>query len=61
VPVSLAELEQHLSATKAQTPDFPVVVRGDATAQYKGVMDVLNVCAKLGITSVALATKPNNG
>ncbi len=60
VPVSLAELEQHLSATKAQTPDFPVVVRGDATAQYKGIMDVLNVCAKLGITSVALATKPSN-
>jgi len=58
VPVSLAELEQHLTQQKAQTPDFPVVIRGDATAQYSGVMDVLNVCAKLGITQVALATKP---
>lgn len=58
VPVSLAELETHLTQQKAQTPDFPVVIRGDATAQYSGVMDVLNVCAKLGITQVALATKP---
>jgi biopolymer transport protein ExbD len=58
VPVSLSELETHLTQQKAQTPDFPVVIRGDATAQYSGVMDVLNVCAKLGITQVALATKP---
>ena len=57
VPVTLAELEQHLTQQKAQTPDFPVVVRGDSTAQYQGIMDVLNVCAKLGITEVALATK----
>ena len=60
VPVTLTELEQHLSTQKSQTPDFPVVVRGDSAAQYKGVMDVLNVCTKLGITQVALATKPSN-
>jgi biopolymer transport protein ExbD len=57
VPVTLAELEQRLTQQKAQTPDFPVVVRGDSTAQYQGIMDVLNVCAKLGISQVALATK----
>jgi biopolymer transport protein ExbD len=57
VPVTLAELETRLAQQKAQTPDFPVVVRGDSTAQYQGIMDVLNVCAKLGITEVALATK----
>jgi biopolymer transport protein ExbD len=60
-PVSLDELEQHLTQQKAQTPDFPVVIRGDSKAQYQGVMDVLNVCAKLGITEVALATKPLKG
>ena len=60
VPVTLAELEQHLTTQKAQTPDFPVVVRGDSKAQYQGIMDVLNVCAKLGITQVALATKSQN-
>jgi biopolymer transport protein ExbD len=58
VPVTLSELEQHLTQQKAQEPDFPVVVRGDSKAQYQGIMDVLNVCAKLGITQVALATKP---
>ena len=61
VPVSLTELEQRLTAQKSETPDFPVVVRGDSGAQYQGIMDVLNVCAKLGITEVALATKPQKG
>ncbi len=61
VPVSLADLESRLKAQAAQTPDMPVVVRGDSKAQYQGVMDVLNVCAKLGITQVALATKPLHG
>lgn len=61
VPVTLPELEQHLVQQRAQTPDFPVVVRGDSKAQYQGIMDVLNVCAKLGITQVALATKPLKG
>ena len=35
--------------------------RATARPQYQGVMDVLNVCAKLGITQVALATKPLKG
>jgi len=61
VPVSIADLETRLKAQQAQTPDMPVVVRGDSKAQYQGVMDVLNVCAKLGITQVALATKPLHG
>ena len=33
VPVTLGELEQHLTQQKAQTPDIPVVVRGDSKAQ----------------------------
>jgi biopolymer transport protein ExbD len=61
VPVTLPELEQHLAQQRAQTPDFPVVVRGDSRAQYQGITDVLNVCVKLGITQVALATKPLKG
>ncbi len=61
VPVTLAQLEQQLTSLKGQNPDMPVVVRGDSAAQYQGIMDVLNVCAKLGITQVALATKPLKG
>ena len=61
VPVTLDELEKRLTDQKAQTPEMPVVIRGDSKTQYQGVMDVLNVCAKLGITEVALATKPLKG
>ncbi|MGI9087057.1 MAG: ExbD/TolR family protein [Chthoniobacterales bacterium] len=58
IPVSLAELEQRLGQQKAQTPDLPVVLRGDSRTQYQGVMDVLDVIGRVGITQVGLATKP---
>src|ERR1700747_2542914 len=35
VPVTIPELEQRLSAAKAQNPEFPVVVRGDSLTQYQ--------------------------
>ena len=59
--VTLPQLEQQLAQLKAQTPDLPVVIRGDSAAQYQGIMDVLNVCAKLNILTVTLATKPEKG
>ena len=58
VPVTIPELEQRLSAQKAQTPDFPVVVRGDSLTQYQAVMDVLDVVGRVGVTQIGLATKP---
>jgi biopolymer transport protein ExbD len=57
-PVTLSELEQRLAQLKAQTPEFPVVVRGDGLAQYQKIMDVLDLLGRLGITQVGLATKP---
>lgn len=57
VPVTLPELEQRLTTLKAATPEFPVVLRGDSLTQYQGVMDVLNVLGRLGITQVGLATQ----
>ncbi len=57
VPVSLAELEQRLNAEKARTPDFPVVIRGDSATAYQGVMDVLDVIGRVGVSQVGLATK----
>lgn len=56
VPVSLAELETKLSEHKAKTPEFPVVVRGDRGTQYQGIMDVLDVVGRLGISQIGLAT-----
>jgi len=58
VPVTLPELEQRLGQAKAQTPDLPVVIRGDSLTQYQAVMDVLDVFGRLGITQAGLATKP---
>lgn len=58
IPVSIPELEQRLTAQKAQTPDFPVVIRGDSLTQYQAVMDVLDVVGRLSISQVGLATKP---
>ena len=58
VPVTIQELETRLGQAKAQTADLPVVLRGDSATQYQGVMDVLDVIGRVGITQVGLATKP---
>ena len=58
VPVTLVELESKLAAVKAQTPEFPVVVRGDNRTQYEGIMQVLDVLGRVGITQIGLATQP---
>jgi biopolymer transport protein ExbD len=58
IPVTISELEQRLVQQKAVTPEFPVVLRGDAQTQYQNVMDVLDLLGRLNITQVGLATKP---
>jgi biopolymer transport protein ExbD len=58
IPVTLPELEQRLVQQKALTPEFPVVLRGDAQAQYQSVMDVLDLLGRIGLNQVGLATKP---
>jgi biopolymer transport protein ExbD len=60
VPVTLQELEQRLGQLKAQTPDLPVIIRGDSQTQYQAVMDVLDVLGRLNITQAGLATKSHN-
>ncbi len=61
VPVSLAELERKLRDFKAVTPDLPVVIKGDRAVQYEKVMTVLDVCARVGITSIGLAAQRTPG
>ncbi len=56
IPVTLPELEAKLRDHMTKNPDFPVVIRGDRQVQYQGIMDVLDVCGKLGLTKVGLAT-----
>ena len=58
VPVtSLDELEQRLTQYKAQSGDFPVIVRGASRTPYRSVVQVLNVVGALGLNQVALPTK----
>ncbi|MEI7970049.1 MAG: biopolymer transporter ExbD [Betaproteobacteria bacterium] len=55
-PVTLPELEQRLTQFKAVTPDFPVVIKGDATVQYQRVVEVLDLCGRLDIRQLGLVT-----
>lgn len=57
VPVSIGELEQKLVAQKAATPDFPVIVKADGSVQYERVMDILDLCARVGISAVGMAAQ----
>jgi biopolymer transport protein ExbD len=58
IPVTMAELEQRLVQQRALTPEFPIVVRGDAQTQYQNVVDVLDLLGRLNFTQVGMATKP---
>ncbi|WP_250628109.1 ExbD/TolR family protein [Pinirhizobacter soli] len=55
-PVTLDELEQRLRAQKASTPDFPVIVKGDANVQYQKVVDILDLLRRLDLSQVGLVT-----
>jgi biopolymer transport protein ExbD len=60
IPVTLAELEQRLVQQRAITPEFPIVVRGDAQTQYQNVVDVLALLGRLNFNQVGMATRPGN-
>jgi len=61
LPITLPELETKLGQIKAALPEVPVVVRGDRQSQYQGIMDVLDVLGRVGITQIGLATQPAPG
>jgi biopolymer transport protein ExbD len=61
-PVTLADLETRLRNAKAQNPDVPIVLKGDQTAQYGKVAEVLDLCRRLDLSKVGLVTgKPTAG
>lgn len=57
VPVTMEELGDRLRQKKSQTPDLPVVVRGDGGTQYQNVVDVLALLGSLDITQLGLVTQ----
>lgn len=61
-PVTLADLETRLRNAKASNPDVPIVLKGDQTAQYGKVAEVLDLCRRLDLNKVGLVTgKPTAG
>lgn len=56
-PVTLPELENLLRQYKAQDPELPVIVKGDATVQYQKVIEVLDLMGRLDITQLGLVTQ----
>lgn len=60
-PVTLADLEVRLRNAKASNPDVPIVLKGDQTAQFGKVAEVLDLCRQLDLNKVGLVTgKPNS-
>jgi biopolymer transport protein ExbD len=57
VPVSLAELDRKLRDLKAITPDLPVILKGDRTVQYEKIMQILDICSHIGISSIGLVSQ----
>ena len=60
-PVTLPDLENRLRTAKATEPEFPIVVRGDATVQYQKVMVVLDLLRRLDLNKVGLVTGKASG
>jgi biopolymer transport protein ExbD len=55
-PVTLSELEVQLRNKKASNPDLPIVLKGDQTAQYGKITEVLDLCRQLDLNKVGLVT-----
>ena len=56
-PVTFAELESRLRIYSAETPDLPVVIKGDAKVQYEKVIEVMDLLGRLDITHLGLVTQ----
>lgn len=62
VPVSMSELESQLRSSIATTPDLAVILRGDRAVQYDRIMQVLDLCSKVGVPSLGMqSTRPPGG
>jgi biopolymer transport protein ExbD len=55
-PVTISDLETRLRNAKAQNPEVPIVLKGDATAQYGKITEVLDLCRRLELNKVGLVT-----
>jgi biopolymer transport protein ExbD len=55
-PTSLEELGARLRQLANLYPDYAIILRGDERADYKHIVNVLDVCREANIWNVAFAT-----
>lgn len=55
--VTLAELTSQLATARGQYRELGVVIRGDARVDLQPVAEVLNACAKAGISDLGISVK----
>lgn len=60
-PVTMPDLETRLRNAKASNPEVPIVLKGDTTAQYGKIMEVLDLCRRLDLNKVGLVTGKQAG
>jgi len=58
-PISADELVAKLRELAKLYPDQAVILRGDQNADYKFIVNVLDICRQANIWNVAFATAPN--
>lgn len=52
-PISLPELEERLAARRAQAPDTPVYISGDADTRHADMVKALDTIRRAGFSKVA--------
>jgi biopolymer transport protein ExbD len=56
--VSMDELKERLGNIHTARPDVPVMIKADQALNYGRVVEVLDAVRGVGITRIALATRP---
>jgi biopolymer transport protein ExbD len=56
VGVTIDQLESQLNTVRARDPKFSVMIRGEARAPYRGVIEVVDLVNRMGIENVGLIT-----
>lgn len=54
--VTAAELESQLTSALARDPEVPVVVKGDTAVAYEGVIQIIDLLARVGVGNIGLVT-----
>jgi biopolymer transport protein ExbD len=59
--VDLAQLEAMMRLAYEKFAGQGVILRGDGSAPYQRIMDVMSACRRGGIQNLSLAHRPNGG